>query len=307
VIYPSRMRASQLKVIKIGALVAVVALLGSCSSAASQSASTDSNDGQTQGQSEPAPVTLGSPETGHVHNLAFDGDMLMLGTHDGMWRLDPENSLVLVSQPSFDVMGLTRNGDRWLASGHPGPDMAAPDDLGLIQSLDSGVTWQPVSLSGEVDFHRLVASGEVVLGLSAHDGKLLRSQDGGLTWVDLGSPPLYDLAVDPNDPDLVVATSADGPVRSTDGGQTFTPITAPVLLALLAWTDQGLYGASVDGEILYSTNGGMNWEARGSLGGQPVALAANASSVVGFVGDSVLASLDGGVTFKPRISGIGQH
>ncbi len=301
--FTSRVRASRVKVTKIFALVASVALLGACSSVTPEGSSTD----PIQGQSEPASPTTGAPEGGHIHNLSLDGDTLFLGSHEGMWQQKPQQGMVLVSQPPFDVMGLTRTGGRWLASGHPGPDMAAPGVLGLLESLDNGVTWQPVSLSGEVDFHRLVAAGEVVMGLSAHDGKLLRSQDGGLTWADLGTPPLYDLAVDPSDPEVVVATTADGPVRSTDGGQTFTPITSSQLLAFLAWTNNGLYAASVDGQILLSTDSGATWITRGTLGGQPEALAADADNLVALVGDTILESTDGGVSFTTRMAGVGQH
>lgn len=51
-------------------------------------------------------------------------------------------------------------------------------------------------LSGEVDFHRLAPSDSVVVGLNAADGRLLRSDDDGATWTDLGVPGLYDLAID---------------------------------------------------------------------------------------------------------------
>jgi hypothetical protein len=53
-----------------------------------------------------------------------------------------------VSQEAFDVMGFTKNGDRWLASGHPAAGSTAPGDLGLLESTDEGVTWSPVALSG---------------------------------------------------------------------------------------------------------------------------------------------------------------
>ncbi len=270
------------------ALGAAVALLTACSSSESDSA--------------PA-----APEWGHIHNLSLEGDTLFMGTHEGMWQQKSAQVPVLVSQPPFDVMGLTRTGDRWLASGHPGPDMDAPGNLGLMESTDDGVTWQAVSLSGEVDFHRLVAAGDVVMGVSAHGGMLLRSEDGGASWLDLGTPPLYDLAVDPTDPQVVVATTEAGPVRSTDGGRTFRPITSSVLLALLAWTGNGLYAASVDGQILQSTDSGATWNTRGMLAGQVEALAADANTLVALVDNTIVESTDGGVSFSPRLTLAGAH
>ncbi len=276
-----RVRVPRAGIKLVVALGAAAALLTACSSSGSDSA--------------PA-----APELGHIHNLSLVGDTLFMGTHEGLWQEKPAQVPVLVSQEPFDVMGLTRAGDRWLASGHP-TDVDAPGNLGLVESTDDGVTWQPVSLSGEVDFHRLVAAGDVVMGVWGHGGKLLRSEDGGASWVDLGSPLLYDLAVDPTDPEVVVGTTEGGPVRSTDGGRTFTPINSSVLLALLAWTGNGLYATSVDGQILQSTDSGATWNTRGTLGGQVEALAADANTLVGLVGNTIFESTDGGVSFSPRL------
>ena len=281
-----------------------IALLSACSSTDSSPVSVaesveDVDSMSTQVASDPA--------WGHVHNLALIGDVLFIGSHEGFWRHTLQQEPVLVSDPAFGVMGLFRSGNRWLASGHPGPNMDAPSVLGLLESQDSGVTWQSVSLLGEVDFHRLVSTGDVVLGVNAHSNSLLRSTDGGHTWRDLGTPPLFDLAIDPADPNSVFATTEAGPVRSTDGGITFTPGTSPVLLALLAWTEQGLYASAVDGQIFHSTDSGTTWDTRGTLGGQPAALAADSSNVVGVVGDSIFGSSDGGVTFNKRVAGSGGH
>lgn len=224
-----------------------------------------------------------------------------------MWRQEPQQAPVLVSRPFFDVMGLTQSGDRRLASGHPGPDLDSPGNLGLMASLDDGVIWQSVSLSGEVVFHRLVAADNVVMGVSAHDGRLLRSEDSGQTWVDLGTPPLYDLAVDPTNVKVVVATTADGLVRSTDGGRTFMPIDSPALLAFLAWTDSGLYSASADGQVFLSTDDATTWGARGDIDGQPKSLAGDTGTVISLVGDSIVESTDGGYSFSPRVSGLARH
>ena len=157
---------------------------------------------------------LGAGIDAHVHNLAVDGDRILLGTHEGLWEQRPGAEPQQVSEDAFDVMGLSLGADRWYASGHPGEGMDAPGDLGLLASDDGGRTWSEVSLGGEVDFHRLVTSGDVILGINAHDGRLLRSEDAGLTWTDLGTPPLFDLAVDPSDAAVVVATTEEGLVRS---------------------------------------------------------------------------------------------
>lgn len=75
-----------------------------------------------------AAVAKEAPE--HIHNLALLEGAVYLGTHNGLWMEQPDQSVVQVSEVPFDVMGLARAGDRWLASGHPGVDQDAPANLG---------------------------------------------------------------------------------------------------------------------------------------------------------------------------------
>lgn len=244
---------------------------------------------------------------GHIHNLAYDGLQLLMGTHEGLWGQAPGSPPFQVSVQPFDVMGLTITGDLWLASGHPGIGMDAPADLGLLQSTDQGRTWTELSLGGEIDFHRLAASRAVVVGLNAHDGRLLRSDDGGATWTDLGVPGLYDLAVNPSDAAIIVGTTESGPVRSIDAGASFQPLASAPLLALLAWSGDALYGAALDGRIFASTDNGVTWKPMGSVASQPTSLAATGTTVAALVGDTVLESLDGGESFTLRLTDLGAH
>lgn len=250
---------------------------------------------------------LGAGIDAHVHNLAVAGDRILLGTHEGLWEQRPGAEPQQVSEEAFDVMGLSLGADRWYASGHPGEGMDAPGDLGLLASDDGGRSWSEVSLGGEVDFHRLVTSGDVILGINAHDGRLLRSEDAGLTWTDLGTPPLFDLAVDPSDAAVVVATSEEGLVRSSDGGRTFAPVATSSLLALLAWTGPTLLAGDTEGRVHSSADGGLTWTPLGTLAAPPSALAAEGQTVAVQVDDDVLVSADGGRTFEPRITDLGGH
>jgi len=286
------------------ALVGVLTVSGCGASPTSEPAATTS-DGQAASTGT-GPVAAGSA-WGHVHNLTLDGDRLLLGTHEGLWGQSPGQPAQLLSDPPFDVMGFALSGPQMLASGHPGEGQDLPADLGLRQSTDGGTTWTGVSLEGQVDFHRLRAAGAVVLGLSAHEGRLLRSTDRGRTWADLGTPPLFDLALDPADTDHVVGTTEQGPVMSTDGGVTFAPITGAPLLALLAWAPKALYGVAPDGVLHTSIDGGSTWQVTGSVPGQPAALTADAGRVVVLAGDTIVESTDGGVSFIPRITEIAGH
>lgn len=249
----------------------------------------------------------GGAVTGHVHNLAFDGPLLVMGTHYGLWGQEPDEVPMQVSAEPFDVMGLARSGDAWFASGHPGPGMDAPADLGLMVSEDSGVTWRSVSLSGEVDFHRLTAAGDVIIGQSAHDQRLLRSEDSGSTWLDLGAPPVFDIALNPNDDTEVIATTEQGLLRSADGGRSFTSLPGSPVLMLVAWTQGGIVGVESSGQVHTSADGGDSWGARGSVPGAPIALAADGDRIGILVDDAIWESVDGGEAFQVRIAGLGGH
>jgi photosystem II stability/assembly factor-like uncharacterized protein len=204
-------------------------------------------------------------------------------------------------------MGFAQVGDTMYASGHPGEGQDAPADLGLQTSNDAGTSWSTVSLEGQVDFHRLRANKTVIQGLSAHDGRLLRSTDAGKTWTDLGTPPLFDFALDPANPEHLVATQQSGLVRSTDGGATFKPIPDVPLLTFLAWAGSTVYAIAADGTFQTSADSGTIWTRAAQLDGQPQALAADGAHVVALAGTTIWESTDGGQTFNPRVAGIAAH
>lgn len=187
--------------------------------------------------------------------------------------------------------------DRFVASGHPGPDQQAPPALGLLESRDRGRTWKMLSLSGQADFHVLRASGDVVY---AYDGVLRASRDGGRTWQDRQAPgQLIDLAVDPDDVDRVLASTGAGVRLST--GRSWRPksLRVPVLLA---WGRAGPFSMEGNGRIHGGHAGGSASKRAGSWQGQPAAVAADADGALYVAqGDgSVDMSSDGGWTWRPR-------
>ena len=244
---------------------------------------------------------------GHVHNLVIDGESIYLGTHEGLFRHSPGQPVDRISVEAFDVMGLAKAADAWLASGHPETGTEGPSDLGLLASTDGGVTWTPRSLFGEVDFHRLAVSSGTVMGVSSHDGKLLRSSDEGFTWTSLGAPPLWDLALDPRDPSFVVGTTPDDPLLSSDGGTSFAPIPDAPPVALVSWVGSGLYAVDPAGKLWVSRDSGATWTLRGTVPGIPMALAVNGVNVAVLAEGTVFFSTDSGGTFAPRITGLAVH
>ncbi|MCB0908535.1 MAG: hypothetical protein KDB63_15600 [Nocardioidaceae bacterium] len=171
---------------------------------------------QNESDSDPAwdPGTVAA--IGHVHAIADDpanpGTGVLLATHAGVYAVAPDGAMRLAGADGDDVMSLVDAGsDRLLASGHPGPDSTDPSpNLGLVESDDAGRTWRPLSLDG-ADFHAIAPAGDLTWALDTTTGGLLLSTDDRV-WRTVTSEPLLDIAVDPADPDRVLATNASGKV-----------------------------------------------------------------------------------------------
>ncbi|MGH3980426.1 MAG: F510_1955 family glycosylhydrolase [Pseudonocardiaceae bacterium] len=246
----------------------------------------------------------GPVEFEHVHGLGVDpgnGD-LYAGSHYGLIRIPEQGEPTRVGGLVQDFMGFTVVGtDRFLASGHPGQDQDGPANLGLIESTDGGLSWHTVSLAGEADFHSLEAKHGMIYGSSG--GRVMVSQDGR-AWLTGASLSLADLAVSPDDPNTVLATTEQGLARSTDGGRTFQLFGDAPLLQLVTWPDDGrLVGITPDGAVHASTDGGTTWEQRGSAGGAPEAFTTDGEAVHVAVGGGIVTSTDGGRSFRTRYAG----
>lgn len=233
------------------------------------------------GNPEPAsvPAEVSDPGPIHVHGLGVnpaDG-ALFVATHTGLFRAAPgERRARRVAGRYQDTMGFTVTGpDRFLGSGHPDGREGLPPFLGLIRSADAGRNWKPVSLLGERDFHVLEAAGPRIYGFGSdfesREAGLLVSDDGGRSWHERTPPePLISLAIDPRDPDQVVASGENGTYSSTDAGRGWRPLSDDA--GLLAWTKSGaLFLVRLDGTVLRSGDGGRSWEPTADADGPPAA------------------------------------
>jgi hypothetical protein len=259
-----------------------------------------------------AGVPAGDPGPVHVHGLGVnpaDG-ALFIATHTGMYRVDEgERKAERVGERYQDTMGFTIVGpNRFLGSGHPDINEAReknlPSLLGLIESTDSGESWQPISLLGEADFHVLRFAGERVYGYDASNDRLLVSADRGRSWMELDKPgPLVDLAVDPTNARRIVATSAggqeEGLFESRDGGESWRRVSEAV--GLLAWPAP-LYLVAGGGQVFASRDGGSRLDHRGQIGGEPAALLAQTANelYVALHDGTIKRSGDGGASWAVR-------
>ena len=232
--------------------------------------------GEAPGQASPGQ----DPGVAHVHGLGVnpaDGS-LYVATHTGTFRIPDEGQAERVGSSYQDTMGFTVAGpDRFLGSGHPdvaGIQQGQPSRLGLIESTDAGKTWEPLSLSGDADFHGLAFTHDRVYGWDATTGRFMVSDDG-TAWDTRSAVRLFGFAVDPADPDHVVGASQNGLLDSADGGRSWQSVESPGLVAL-SWDSQmGLWGVEPNGTVHRRDQEDSTWERQGRLPGQPEALLAS--------------------------------
>lgn len=256
------------------------------------------NSGKSQTSSSVTAVS-------HIHGLGIDpaDDRLYVATHEGVFTPGKDGKPELVGDSRDDYMGFTvAKAKTFLASGHPASGGEGPGNKGLIESTDAGKTWKTKSLAGEVDFHALDYVDGTIYGYDSTNGKVRVSEDG-VKWQDRASLPALDIAVNPKDPDVLLATTEEGVAKSTDGGKTFADGAKPVLWFVSWAAPDALYGIDGSGALHRSTDSGATWKKAGTVpGGQPQALTAvDAQRVLAATQDGVYESKDGGTTFAKRL------
>lgn len=256
------------------------------------------------------PADFPDPGLVHVHGLGVDpaDGTLYAATHSGLFAVPEQGEARRIANRYQDTMGFTVTGPgTFLGSGHPDPreDDVRPPLLGLIESTDGGQSWERLSLHGEADFHAVQAAHGRVYGYDATSGTFMVSTDKQ-RWDRRAQLPLRSFAVDPADPDVVLAATPQGLARSRDGGRSWQRVPAAPAVAVLAWPAAGsLYGVAADGSVVRSADGGGGWTVRGHVGGEPEAMTvvaddAGESVYVAAAGRGILVSRDGGGTFTTR-------
>jgi hypothetical protein len=238
----------------------------------------------------------------HVHGLGVNpaNGMLYVASHHGVFRLDGQGDSEQIAGRTQDFMGFTIVGpNHFLASGHPGPhDEGQPSNLGLIESTDAAQNWTTLSRSGEADFHGMEAKHGRIYGYDSQSGQLMISTDMQ-NWDRRARLGIADIAVAPDQPDEIVATTKQGPARSTDGGQTFAVLSNAPLLSLADWPASGrLVGVAPDGVVYMSSDRGTTWARRGQIAGSPQAITTHGDAEIYIATeDAIHHSSDNGAAF----------
>lgn len=233
----------------------------------------------------------------HIHHVkVVDNDILIL-THEGLYKLVGQNSVKLVGKEKIDVMGFVSLGNVLIASGHPAAGSKMPNPIGVMKSLDSGLTWESVSLSGKVDFHFLEGSGSDLYGSDSQTGKLMYSSNSGVTWKLLGANTFTDIAVSPKKSGVAIAIRDSELLITQSAFKTTTTIGITLTMTQIEWRKSGLYGLS--GRSLYkSANSGRTWTRQSTFKSAPGLLSASDQLMLVTVGSDIYTSKNEGKSFK---------
>jgi len=137
---------------------------------------------------------------------------------------------------------------------------------GMLRSTDYGQTW--VKIEGAIESQPIlsilsVPSSQVLYATSANNA-IWKSTDNGVNWGKIASEIAYSLISPANNPNDVYGCGWGGKViRTTDGGQTWTPLNIPTTLTVFALAAHPsnpavLYAAAED-SVYRTTDGGLKW------------------------------------------------
>jgi photosystem II stability/assembly factor-like uncharacterized protein len=260
-------------------------------------------DQAQSGGDGPAAAAGGLPNTADYHSLLVapnDPEHVLLGTHAGLYESsDGGRDWQRVALEGQDAMNLARSEGKtvWTAGhnvfakstdagatwtdvrpeGLPSLDLhgfavdpndsqtlyAAVAGQGLYRSRDAGQSFELISgeVGGAVMALAVTADGRILAG-DMQQG-LLVSSDVGKSWKPVLRAGLMGLAINPNDPNTVVA-AGPGVLLSRDGGRTWDEVLALADGAgPVAWSpsdpDIG-YAVGFDRMLYRTSDRGQSWQ-----------------------------------------------
>ncbi|MEE9439043.1 MAG: T9SS type A sorting domain-containing protein [Saprospiraceae bacterium] len=187
----------------------------------------------------------------HVSGIGFhrtDGDMLFIGTENGIFRSsDGGNSVTHTLEGGYitDIEFGTNEANIGYASSHP----TYNSNNGVIyRTQDNGQSWiqSSTNLPNGIRILKIVVNPDdanivyILTGLgrfACGPAAVFRSSDSGVTWTHLTNtlPEILDLAIDPSNPDDIYITT-----MNADCSEPYY------------WTD-------LDGDLYKSNDGGASW------------------------------------------------
>ncbi len=180
----------------------------------------------------------------------------------------------------------------------------------VVQSSDSGQTWNTVTPFTEAALLDVSCDGEFNL-IVGQEGSIFRQEGNQYRAIDSGTDARL-LGVDENADGLAFAVGGFGTVlRSTDGGQSWEPLSFDWEAILNDYVEPHLYAVDVSPEgvvtlvgefelVLRSTDGGTTWDAVHKGEASLLGIDLRADGVGFAVGQNgvVLQTTDGGLTWS---------
>lgn len=209
---------------------------------------------------------LSSAAVQGVKGLLFDGGTLYAGAGDGLYRLNSGASTWIGTTFTADVRNIAVD-----AATTPHTLYTASENSGAYKSTDGGNTWTSIQ-SGQPMFSSItVDTSSVPSTLYAYDepdGAMWKSTDGGSTWIfvnvsltgsDLAATILVDDSTTP--PILYVRDngSSSAPLRSVDGGNTWTSIWSALNSSIGAIALDPTTATSTSPATLYAATGSAGY------------------------------------------------
>lgn len=233
----------------------------------------------------------------HIHHVKAVENKILVLTHEGLYELVGKNKMNLVGKDKFDVMGFTTLGKALVASGHPSQGSKKPNPIGLVESLDGGLTWKDVSLVGKVDFHFLEGAGTDLYGADSQSGNLLYSANSGKTWSSLGTNTFTDIAVSQVASGVAIAIKNSELLLTKNAFKSTTKIKTTLKFTQIEWRNSGLYALSRT-SLYNSSDSGKTWAKLNSFKAVPEILSASDQLMMVTVGSDIYRSSDAGKKFR---------
>lgn len=202
-----------------------------------------------------------------------------------------------MSPEKFDVMGLSIDGKRIYASGHPGPGSKFSEPVGLVLSNNSGKSWKQIALEGKVDFHLLESFGSELYGADSQSGNLLYSSNSGKTWTSRGKNTFNEIAMDPSKKGSALGIRDRKLFATKDSFKSVTELKINRSLTNLEWNKKSLLSAS-GSELLISKDQGKTWKTLYTFKSAIGTLAQSSELLVAITGNTVWKSTDFGLSFQ---------
>jgi photosystem II stability/assembly factor-like uncharacterized protein len=177
----------------------------------------------------------------------------------------------------------------------------------ILRTVDGGVSWSNVAGGTTADLRTVAFSGNGKGVITGENG-LLFTGDHGATWAATfpGDNGVCCLAVAYADAATAVVSYRDGFLRSITGGQSFSLAFPTAFRATALRFSSPMIGAAVNGPILYTTDGGINWLPANQptdIGAYALAFASNSVAVASSYFGQVLRTTDGGQNWMALYGG----